>query len=46
MQNIRGFILLIVIITGILVMVLREEGDDRRAPAPTPTNENVNVIAP
>jgi len=42
-----GIILItLVLIAAVVIMVLRGQGDDRRSPSPTPTNENVHEIAP
>jgi hypothetical protein len=41
-----AMLILLVLIVAVVIMITRDQGDDRRAPAPTPTNENVHQVAP
>ena len=44
--NTRNIIVFVVILIGMIVILTRRNGDDRRAPSPTPIYEGVDKIAP
>jgi hypothetical protein len=39
-------VIILVLLAAVVIMLTQEDGDDRREPSPTPTNENVHQIAP
>ena len=41
-----AIVLFLLIVAGVMYSIIRSNGDDRRAPAPTPIYENVNRISP
>ncbi len=41
-----AIVLFLLIMAGVMYSIIRSNGDDRRAPAPTPIYENVNRISP